>query len=43
MTERRGKIQITHTIAESLLEAQNRSCLGDWEGDIVIGNRAEPV
>ena len=39
MTERRGKIQITHSIEERPLEAQNRSRLGDWEGDTVIGKK----
>ena len=34
--ERRGKVQITHTIEEERpLEAQIRSRLGDWEGDTV--------
>ena len=31
MTERRGKIQITHSIEERPQEAQSRSRLGDWE------------
>lgn len=39
MFERRGKIQITHTIEERLQEVQNRSRLGDWEGDTVIGKK----
>jgi IS30 family transposase len=31
LIERRGKIQITHSIEERPQEAQSRSRLGDWE------------
>ena len=39
LVERRGKIQITHSIEERPQEAKNRSRLGDWEGDTVIGKK----
>ena len=35
--ERRGKIPISHELTERPLEAENRSRLGDWEADTVIG------
>jgi IS30 family transposase len=35
--ERRGKIQISHPLSERPIEAQNRSRIGDWEGDTVAG------
>ena len=35
--EKRGKIQISHTIHERPQEAQRRSRIGDWEADTVAG------
>lgn len=35
--ERRGQIQISHEIDERPAAANNRSRLGDWEGDTVAG------
>ena len=36
-TDRRGKIPISHTIAERPKEANERSRIGDWEADTVAG------
>ena len=36
-TDRRGKITISHTIAERPEEATERSRIGDWEADTVAG------
>ena len=38
-TEKRGKFVISHDIDERPQEANDRSRLGDWEGDTVIGKR----
>lgn len=38
-TEKRGKIIISHDIDERPQEANDRSRLGDWEGDTVVGKR----
>lgn len=35
--EKRGKITISHTISERPCEANDRSRIGDWEGDTVAG------
>ena len=35
--ERRGKIQISNELEARPVEANNRTCLGDWEGDTVAG------
>lgn len=35
--EKRGKIPISHELNERPIEAENRSRLGDWEADTVIG------
>nr|WP_238691390.1 hypothetical protein [Mesosutterella multiformis] len=43
MTERRGKIQITHSIEERPLEAQNRSRLGIGKAIPSSEKRAEPA
>ena len=36
-TEKRGKIAITHTIHERPETANNRSTVGHWEADTVLG------
>lgn len=40
--EKRGKISISHAIADRPAEANNRCRLGDWEADTVIGKKAGP-
>lgn len=35
--ERRGKIPISHMISERPIEVENRSRIGDWEADTVVG------
>lgn len=35
--DRRGSMDITHTIAERPMEANERSRIGDWEADTVLG------
>lgn len=37
--ERRGKIAITHDVADRPAEAESRSRIGDWEGDTVAGRQ----
>ena len=37
MVERRGKIRISNPIEKQTEEANNRSKVGDWEADSVIG------
>lgn len=40
--EKRGKIPISHAIADRPAEANKRCRLGDWEADTVIGKKASP-
>ncbi|WP_419020577.1 IS30 family transposase [Eubacterium callanderi] len=40
--EKRGKIPISHAIADRPAEANKRCRLGDWEADTVIGKKAGP-
>ena len=37
--EKRGKIVVSNDIKDRPVEAENRSRLGDWEGDTVIGKK----
>ena len=37
--KRRGKIPISNNISDRLQEANNRTHIGDWEADTVIGKR----
>lgn len=38
-TEKRGKIIISHELSERPLEASERSRIGDWEADTVLGKK----
>ena len=41
--ERRGKIQISNELETRPIEVNNRTRLGDWEGDTVAVKRSEDV
>lgn len=40
--ETRGKIAISNDLSERPIDANNRSRIGDWEGDTVAGKKAGP-
>lgn len=42
-TEKRGKIRISHELSERPIEAAERSRIGDWEADTMLGTKGSSV